>query len=263
MSTNATNMDLIRKKLEELRNPNKGGGKKNIFWKPETGESVVRILPTPDGDPFKQLHFHYNVGKENGFLCPKRNFGDDCPVCGFATKLYKSGDAENMKSAKEMFVRERFFSFVVVRGKEEEGVKLWGYGKRVYEKLLNFMLDPDYGDFTDIDQGYDVKVTMTKVAGKSFPDTDVVLKPKPSVMCEDPATVLGTMPDFNSLFERKTTDDVQNILDAALLDPANAEEHSTETEHYAGNGDVAAPATGEDINAAFAELKGKSSKKSK
>lgn len=258
-----TNLELIRKKLEALRNPN-SGGKRNIFWKPDVGESIVRILPTSDGDPFKALHFHYNVGKANGFLCPKRNFGDDCPVCGFATQLYRSGIDEDMKAAKEMFVRERFFSFVIVRGKEDEGVKLWGYGKRVYEKLLSFMLDPDYGDFTDVESGRDIKVNVTKTPGKSFNDTDVSLRPKESVMCEEPEKALEAIPDFNSLFERKTTAEVQTILDQSILGD-EPEEASTESEHYAPavTGDQPAPASAEDLTSALAELKAASNKKPK
>ena len=42
------------------------------------GEQDIRIVPTADGDPFKEMWFHYNVEK-GGFLCPKRNFGDECP----------------------------------------------------------------------------------------------------------------------------------------------------------------------------------------
>ena len=38
---------------------------------------------------------------------------------------------------------------MVVRGREDEGVKIYGYGKRAYENLLGYILDPDYGDITD------------------------------------------------------------------------------------------------------------------
>ena len=33
------------------------------MWKPQAGAQHIRILPTADGDPFREFHFHYNVGK--------------------------------------------------------------------------------------------------------------------------------------------------------------------------------------------------------
>ena len=41
---------------------------KSVFWRPEDGEQTIRLLPTEDGDPFKQYWFHYNLGKR----CPRR-----------------------------------------------------------------------------------------------------------------------------------------------------------------------------------------------
>ncbi len=75
----AIDLQKMRAKLAALS----GGGSKSksSFWRPQDGEQQIRIVPTPDGDPFKNYHFHYNLGNNAGFLCPKKNFGDDCPVC--------------------------------------------------------------------------------------------------------------------------------------------------------------------------------------
>lgn len=51
----------MRAKYQKLRS--KGGGNKDIFWRPQDGEQTIRILPTPDGDPFKEYWFHYNLGR--------------------------------------------------------------------------------------------------------------------------------------------------------------------------------------------------------
>ena len=138
----------MRQKLSDLHN--KGGNGSGVkFWKPSDGENVIRILPSPDGDPFKHFHFHYNVGEKAGFLCPKKNFGDDCPVCDFVSKLYNDGDDESRQLARKLVAKSRFFSPVVVRGEDNEGAKVWGYSKTVYENLLQLVLNPDYGDITD------------------------------------------------------------------------------------------------------------------
>ncbi len=63
----ALNLDAMRAKLELSRN----GGKKqqdSTKWRPEEGDQTIRILPTSDGDPFKEYHFHYNLGKNPGIL---------------------------------------------------------------------------------------------------------------------------------------------------------------------------------------------------
>jgi hypothetical protein len=70
---------------------------------------------------------------------------------------------------------------IVVRGKEEEGVKFWGFGARVCEQLMSAINEPDYGDITDLNNGYDITVDF-KTAEElkaDFPDTKILIKPKP------------------------------------------------------------------------------------
>ena len=90
----------IRQKYQQLRS--KGGGNKDLFWRPNDGEQVVRILPTPDGDPFKEYWFHYNLGKNPGFLSPKKNFGDNDPLDDFIRKLFNEGTEDSIKMAKNL-----------------------------------------------------------------------------------------------------------------------------------------------------------------
>lgn len=229
----AIDLKKMRAKLNELNRPS-GGGK---WWKPSDGKQDIRIVPTEDGDPFKSFFFHYNVGP-NGFLCPKRNFGDECPVCDFASKLFKEGDEESVAMAKDLFVRQRFFSPVLVRGEEDQGVRVWGYSKTVYETLLNLVLNPEYGDITDVDEGLDITVEYGKAAGARYPSTSLTPKRKSSPLCKDLnktecKELLDTVPDFDSLNERKSTEDVQGILDEHL----SAEPEGSETER---GGDAAA-----------------------
>ena len=191
-------------------------------------------MATADGDPFKEYFFHYNVGKQNGFLCPKRNFGDGCPVCEFATKLFNQGDTESIDMAKKLFARQRFFSPVMVRGEEKAGVRVWGYSKTVYQELLGLVLNPDFGDITDAEEGVDLMLKYAKDPGMLYPKTSITPRRKSSPLCEDEDAdcqeLISNVPDFDTLFERKTSDEVGTILDEAMnadLDPeANSEESS-------------------------------------
>ena len=47
----AIDLKKMRAKLDTLQN--RGGDKKSNFWRPKDGEQTLRIVPTADGDPFK------------------------------------------------------------------------------------------------------------------------------------------------------------------------------------------------------------------
>jgi hypothetical protein len=215
----ALNLDLMKQKMASLTDK---GGKKNNFWRPQDGENNIRIVPTADGDPFKEKFFHYGVGDQS-FLCPKRNYGDDCPVCNFANELWNEGTEDSKNLAKGMFAKQRFFSPVLVRGEEAEGVKVWGYGKLAYQKLLGIVLDPDYGDITDPEDGNDLKLMYGKQPGASYPTTDIRPRPRKSSLCDEAvggdercAELLETVPKFDTLFDRKSSEEVRAILDSHL-----------------------------------------------
>ena len=247
------NMELMRKKLAQLRGDSDVD---SVWFKPQEGESQIRIVPTGDGDPLKEMHFHYNVGEhKGGVLCPKRNFGERCSICDFASSLWKDGvannDEESKKLAKSLFVRQRYFSPVVVRGQEEQGIKVYGYGKRAYEMLLSYILDPEYGDITDPLEGTDISLVYTpRTAPGTFPQTSLKMRRTASTLLEDTEAIpalLDRMPNFDSLFERLSPTDIDAILDEQLSGNASAEERSSETGKY--NVDTQNP-----VDKAFDEL---------
>ena len=236
----ALNLDKMREKLEASKN----GGKKqenSTKWRPQEGAHTIRIMPTEDGAPFKEYHFHYNVGKNPGILCPKKNHGEDCPICDFASKLWRDGvdnnDDRAKREAKKMFARKRYYSPILVRGKESEGVKVWAYGKQAYETLLGLVLDPDYGDITDPETGTDIVLNYS-IPGTpgSFPKTQLKPRRRPSILCDDMveacAHLLESIPDIGSLFDKKTTEEVQALLDEYLSTDNSSESNSSETRKY-------------------------------
>lgn len=254
-------LSKMRAKLNAVQNRG-SGTKKSQFWRPEDGEQTIRIVPTADGDPFKEFFFHYNLGKNAGFLSPKKNFGEDDPLDAFIRQLFNEGTEESTKMAKSLMARQRFFSPVIVRGQEEEGIKIWGYGKQVYEQLLNLVLNPEYGDITDPQEGTDLLLSYGKPAGASYPQTKLMPSRRTSQMCKDLegdacTQLLETIPDFNTLFERKTPEDVQQMLDEYLADDGSAEELSSETTRYGGNTTATITSNnGSTVDDAFKELLG-------
>ena len=246
-------LKMMRAKLNKLSS----GGKDSKFWRPQDGEQVIRIVPTPDGDPFKEYWFHYNLGKNAGFLSPKRNFGEADPLDDFVRQLWNEGTDDSVKMAKNLGARQRFFSPVIVRGEENKGIRIWGYGKTVYEQLLNLVLNPEYGDITDPQEGTDLTMVYGKPAGASFPQTRLTPSRKASAVCPDLtseqcAELLETIPDIDGLFDRKTPQDVQVMLDEYLASDDDAEENSSETTKY----DNKTSNTSSTVEDAFSELLG-------
>lgn len=252
----AIDINKMKAKLAALENK-KGDSQKKNFWKPEEGvEHTVRIVNTPDGDPFKELWFHYEIGK-GSIVCPKRNYKSDCPICAFASKLYNENTEESRAMGKKFLPKQRFFSPVVVRGQEKEGVKVYGYGKTVYQDLINLVLNPDFGDITDPENGFDIKLKSGKAPGKTLPDTKVTPRIKPSKLCsgseEECRELLDSVPDFESLFERKTAEEIAKLLDEHLAadNDVDAETASSQSAKYGG---AAKASPTSDVDAAFKEL---------
>ena len=153
--------------------------------------------------------------------------------------------------AKNLSARQRFFAPVVVRGQEDQGVRLWGFGKTAYKELLNLVLNPEYGDITDVNEGTDLTIQYGKPPGAQFPQTSITPRRKPSPLAGSEAEIsafLDQIPDFTEVFERKTPQQVQNMLDEFLLGESDAEEMSAETTKYNG--------TQSSIDQAFNELMG-------
>ena len=236
----ALNLEAMRQKLANSQNKN-AGKNSGTKWRPQEGDQTVRILPTADGDPFKEFHFHYNVGKNPGILCPKKNYGEHCPICDFASQLWREGvennDDQSKNAAKKLFARKRYYSPVLIRGSETDGVKIWAYGKTAYETLLGYVLDPDYGDITDPETGTDLVLTYT-VPGTpgSFPKTALKPRRRPSVLCDDAIAsceeLLESVPDIEAQFTRHSSEEIQAIMDEFLSSDSSSEMSSSETTKY-------------------------------
>jgi hypothetical protein len=216
----AIDLAAIRKKLNQISGQN---SRKNVMWRPEEGsETTVRLIAYPDNDgqPFKELMFYYNIGNNPGLLAPYQ-FGKADPIQELITKLRDEGSKESYELAKKLYPKMRCYAPVVVRGEEEKGVRLWAFGKTVYQTLLNYMLDEDYGDITDPHEGRDVRVNCQKNPGQQWATTDVRPRGKDSPLSEDSSKSkqwLDNIPDVNDLFELKSYEELERIINEWLND---------------------------------------------
>lgn len=210
----AIDFDAIKRKLERLSGNVRST---NVMWKPTEGEEhTVRLLSFPDNDgqPFKELQFYYNIPGQRGLLAPSQ-FGQKDPIQELINKLRDEGTKESYEMAKKLYPKMRVYAAVIVRGEEDKGVQIWGFGKLVYQKLLGMMLDEDYGDITDPFEGRDIKVVSTKNPGQQWATTEVLPRGKSTVLSKDKKQAkewLTNIPDVTEIYKCKTYDELSKIV---------------------------------------------------
>ena len=230
------------------------------FWKPEPGKQVVRIVPYKHNkaNPFIELFFHYNLGNNKTYMSPV-SFGRPDPVQEFADKLKSTGEKDEWIQGKRLEPKMRTFAPVIVRGKESEGVKFWGFGKTVYQELLGVIADPDYGDITDATNGRDIGIERQTPAeaGNQYGKTTVRVKPNQTAITEDAEQLKGifeNQSDLTELYTEPTYDELKEALQN-YLNPSDetetAETATATTEKVAEKTETKSTA---DVSDAFDEL---------
>ncbi len=209
----AIDLNAIRNRLNSLQTKVQ---KTDNLWKPTPGKQQVRILPYihNTNNPFIELYFHFDLGGKN--VISPMSFGEADPVVEFAEKLKATGNREDWNLAKQLTPKMRTYVPVLVRGEESEGVKFWGFGKQVYQELLGFFADPDYGDLTDPVNGRDVTVEFKTAAevGKSYPETSIRVKPNTTPISEDKniLELAKDQIDLSTMFKRVSYDEMEKML---------------------------------------------------
>lgn len=216
-------INAIKNKLNQLQTTTSN---KDNFWKPEPGKQVVRIVPYKHNkdNPFIELFFHYNLGNNKTYMSPV-SFGRPDPVEEFANKLKATGNKDEWIQGKRLEPKMRTFVPVIVRGREDEGVKFWGFGKTVYQELLSVIADPDYGDITDPTNGRDIGIERQTPAeaGNQYGKTTVRVKPNQTTITDDDTllqSIFDNQADLTELYTEPTYDELKEAL-ANYLNPSD------------------------------------------
>jgi hypothetical protein len=219
-------MDLnaIKQKLDGLQQKTTTGPKKDyslIFWRPTVGKQQIRIVPSKHNanNPFTELKFYYGI--TNKVMLSPLNFGEKDPIALFASKLREEYTKENYVLAKKLDAKNRIFVPVVVRGEEDKGVRLWQFGKTVYEELLALALDDEIGDYTDIVSGRDLTIETVgpESTGTPYNKSSVRVRLKSTPLSEEAAKVeqwAEDQPDPTAEFKRFTFDEMKVALEKWL-----------------------------------------------
>ena len=213
-------LDAIKKRLGEMQSQanNSGGNSKNLFWKPSVGKQVVRVVPNKYNKqfPFTEMKFYYGIGSKRVMASPS-NWGEKDPIMEFAKQLRQTNDKENWRLAKKLDPKTRIFAPIVVRGEESEGVKLWQFGKEVYQEFLNMAADDEIGDYTDVAGGRDIKLNTVgpESTGTPYNKTSVGPSLKTSTLSDDENvvnTLLNEQADPMKVFKPLSYDEMKESL---------------------------------------------------
>lgn len=168
----AINFEELRKQYDEMQakkgGNNQGGNFSDNFLMVDEGQRLIRILPPKNEDKlfYAESKTHRVSNGDGGFMnihCREFNEGQDCPLCNLYHHAWAPLNKE--KEANTAFassIKPKFKYYMNVLDRDTGKVKIWTVGVQLWEAILQAMLDPDFGDVTDLEKGHDFKLMMRK-----------------------------------------------------------------------------------------------------
>lgn len=140
---------------ESFKNNRKKVDLKEVTYNPKPGKvpegEEIRIVAPIEGKAFQKIDFHWKIGNSKMVVCPQQ-YGRQCPICE-QLKTQPSDD-----KTKQMEAKTRYFLPIIIRGKESEGPKWWGFPKTILNTIAGLYKNKYYGDISDSYQGNDLQI---------------------------------------------------------------------------------------------------------
>lgn len=231
----AIDFELLNQVLSNSKNKYRNNTNKQSFstsfWKPQPGVQVVRIVPYKYNNtkiPFIPYSFYFFMMPEikRPFLAPSFYNHPD-PIKEAQAALFASGDPADVEIAKKMNDSKRFYTAVIVRGREHDGIKLWGCSYTVATEISDIMRG-EHGDITDLNNGYDLTVEcFPKGVRGRYPVTTVKASIKNSLAFDPNDAVMQNLfqnpPNINDIFKEPTYDELKEAVNKWLHPDAASE----------------------------------------
>lgn len=158
--------DTPRTNLKSVRKMMKGLGGNEKYWKPKSGENIIRILPStlPDGNFAYEVRQHYGfrLGNEKrAFPCLLALDQDTCPACQLIAAYEDETDDDVRDALKKLNPSRQYMMNIIDRSDTNPRVKMYFATPGAMKEITAIIADSDYGDITDPDDGRDVKIKKT------------------------------------------------------------------------------------------------------
>ena len=212
-----TNLQKLKEMYERSK---KGSSLGEMFWKPKDGENIIRILP-PKGDseiPYVETAVHSFGG--NILYCP-RAVHKECPICQETRLRYQKDTDLDRQIAQRIRARKQYLYNIIDRKSDKPTeVKIYISGTKVWNKIMSYYFDEEYGVLDDVENGYDFK--LIKKSQGDYPNYDDSRPFKnPSPLSDDPeevAEILKNLKDLNSIVDYKSADELYRLLEQFLAE---------------------------------------------
>lgn len=167
----STREKMIQRKKELA---SKGGGGGILF--PKEGTMRVRLMSQGPEDELGMEIIQFYLGQKIGGIISPATFDEPCPFMEKYQELKSSKDEDDQQLATKLSPRRRYIVAGTVykdeKGKEVDPEKVCKpilIPRSVYQDIIDLYLDEDdWGDMTDKEEGYDIKITRS---GKGVNDT--------------------------------------------------------------------------------------------
>ena len=140
---------------------------RSSLWKPQMGPNKIRVLP-----PFSEaLRFfaiipqHWNVGPDSRVCMCLEYVDQTCYICEMREQLLSSRNAEDHKLVDDTKARPAFLLNIIDMKDVDSGVQVYSCSETFFVKLNGIFADPEYQDFTDPEEGFNLNFTGS-AAGK-------------------------------------------------------------------------------------------------
>lgn len=156
-SSKAERLARLRKATSSLDLGGQSG-----FFSPQEGKNQIRILPEAgEMEIFYQpVGIHYLGGNQRVY-CPSFTSEKSlkCPICEVVRTLYKSNNPADKALAGKIRVRKKYWMNVIDRKNSSQGPLVFTPGQVIMSHIVALINDPDYGDVSDPDAGFDIVIT--------------------------------------------------------------------------------------------------------
>lgn len=188
-------------KLKQRRS----GARASFGWKPKEGENRVRVLPPnaavlddwgllTDIAVSQKLHYFRVEGRPTEVsLCLEHN-RERCPACDAWRAWRKSDDPGLKELARQVSPSDQYLLNIIDINNPQAGIQYWGANYTCWDKILEIVANPDWGNVLDPANGVDFVVNLTPGSKSRTGFNSYSVMPSPQRTSVMP--ILETDPDW-------------------------------------------------------------------
>ena len=147
-------------------------------------------------------------------------------MCDLYFGLWKTGRSEDEDLARQVKPRARYYMNVVDR--ESGEVRILSIGVILFKKIVGAILDGDFGDITDLEEGHDFKIHK-EMEGQwpKYDQSQARPKSTPAGSKAETAEWMDTLHDIHALVPLEEYDEVKQIAESLGANSLNNPTPST------------------------------------